>query len=77
MKSFRRLGALVAVMSAAFTLLIASPAHAKTWYVYQVFRTIDQCDAIGEFLEDTGYVPNQDHWTCSWDSPGWALWIYR
>ncbi|WP_371778363.1 hypothetical protein [Streptosporangium subroseum] len=68
---------LIAIMVAAGTLSVPAPALAKSWFIYHIYSDYESCDAIGEFLEDTGYVKNQDQWTCKWDSPLWALWVYH
>lgn len=66
--------AMALAIAVAAPLAAATPASAASWKVYGNYRGYYVCDGTGMALVDTGYAQRYD---CRWDSPYWALWIYR
>jgi spermidine/putrescine-binding protein len=65
---------LAATAAASISTVAAAPAHAASWSVYRVYASSSTCEAAGKAAIATNYAQDYD---CRWDSPGFALWLYR
>ena len=71
-KPAQALAVLIATSAAAVSLT-ATPAMAATWWAAEVFATSAACNKAGHNVVDPGWA---EKYKCTWDSPGFMLWLY-
>lgn len=52
---------------------VASAAGPASGYIYKVYETALQCDSWGRYFVG---IEHAKSYSCKWDSPGYALWLY-